>query len=321
MAYASGAGLNTTKKCLDGTRGEILQEIVDWIHDPDVNAPRIFWLHGQAGRGKSAIAHTIALWFKDVGGLGSCFCFARDRQAECREEKMFTTISRDLADHDPAFRRTLASVFTNNSSLMATPNIIQQWEKFCPGTIVSVVDWGNRKYSCGYWCIGREWTRAIAESHIVGVRIPTNSQTPFQLPPPHTKRDIHLFIFVQLKDLEDIGEREVSQIALKADGLFEWESLACEYIRQDTTGKSVKECFSNAIVCVSREGKSLVDNMYHTTLGSVVSKRPTALVCFCSMMQQVLYTVEPLPINGLDAMHWHFSHKDSNFNVVIVLCF
>jgi len=61
MAYASGAGLNTTKQCLDGTRGEILQEIVDWIHDPDVNAPRIFWLHGRVERGKSAIANTIAL--------------------------------------------------------------------------------------------------------------------------------------------------------------------------------------------------------------------------------------------------------------------
>jgi len=30
MAYAEGAGLDTTKQCLDGTRVEILKEIVDW---------------------------------------------------------------------------------------------------------------------------------------------------------------------------------------------------------------------------------------------------------------------------------------------------
>ena len=96
------------------------------------------------------------------------------------------------------------------------------------------------------------------------------------VPTAFTECDICLFIFVQLKGLEDI--------------------------RQDTTGELVKECFSNATVHVSREGKSLVDNMYHTTLESVVSKRPTALVCFCSVMRQVLYTLEPLPINGLDAM-------------------
>ena len=332
MVYASGAGLNTTKKCLDGTRGEILQEIVDWIHDPDVNAPRIFWLHGQAGRGKSVIANTIALWLKNVGGLGSCFCFARDRQAECREEKMFTTISRDLADRDPAFRRALANVFTNNRSLMATPDVIQQWEKLVlaplsqvstgeTGCIVVVIDALDES--------GPEPSR----SHILSVlgspraaKLPSNFRllmTSRSLPDiqavlsiaPHvkavslddvpvafTERDICLFISVQLKDLEDIGEREVSQIAQKADGLFEWARLACEYIRQDTTGEWVKEHFSNATVRVSREGESLLDSMYHTILESVVSKRPTALVRFRSVMRQVLYTLEPLPVDGLDAM-------------------
>ena len=351
MAYASGAGLNTTKKCLDGTRGEILQGIVDWIHDPDVNAPRIFWLHGQAGRGKSAIAHTIALWLKNVGGLGSCFCFARDRPMECREEKIFTTISRDLADHDPAFRRALASVFANNHSLMATPDIIQQWEMLVlaplsqvligeTGHIVVVIDALDES--------GPEPSR----SHILSVlgspraaKLPSNFRllmTSRSLPDiqdvlsiaPHvkavslddvpvafTERDIRLFISVQLKDLEDIGEREVSQITQKADGLFEWARLACEYIRQDTAGERVKERFSNVTVRVSREGKSLLDTMYHTILESVVSKRPTALIRFCSVMQQVFHTLEPLPIDGLNAMRRHFSHKHSNFNVAIVLRF
>jgi len=351
MAYASGAGLNTTKKCLDGTRGEILQEIVDWIHDPDVNAPRIFWLHGQAGRGKSAIAHTIALWSKNVGGLGSCFCFVRDRQAECREEKMFTTISRDLADHDLAFRRALASVFTNNRSLMATPDIIQQWEKLvlaplsqvstgATGSIVVVIDALDES--------GPEASR----SHILSVlgspraaKLPSNFRllmTSRSLPDiqavlsiashvkavslddapvAFTERDIRLFVSVQLKDLVDIREREVSQITQKADGLFEWARLACEYIRQDTTGEWVKECFNNVTVRVSREGESLLDNMYHTILESIVSKRPTALVRFCSVMRQVLYTLEPLPIDGLNSMRRHFSHKHSNFDVVIVLRF
>ena len=351
MAYASGAGLNTTKKCLDGTRGEILQEIVDWIHDPDVNAPRIFWLHGQAGRGKSAIAHTIALWLRNVGGLGSCFCFARDRQAEYREEKMFTTISRDLADRDPAFRRALASIFTNNRSLMATPDIIQQWEKLVlgplsqvstgeTGSVVVVIDALDES--------GPEPSR----SHILSVlgspraaKLPSNFRllmTSRSLPDiqavlsisPHvkalslddvpvtfTERDIRLFVSVQLKDLKGIGEREVSQIAQKADGLFEWARLACEYIKQDTTGKCVKERFSSVTEHVSREGKSLLDAMYHTILESAVSKRPTALARFCSVMRQVLYTLEPLPVDGLGTMRRHFAHKHSNFNVVIVLYF
>ena len=245
---------------------------------------------------------------------------------------MFTTISCDLADHDPAFRRALASVFTNNSSLMATPNIIQQWEKFCPGTIVSVLTGETGSIVVVIDALDESGPEP-SWSHILSVlgspqvaKLLSSFRllmTPQSLPDiqavlniaPHvkavslddvpaafTERDICLFISVQLKGLEDIREREVSQIAQKADGLFEWASLACKYIRQDTTGKLVKECFSNATVRVSRERKSLVDNMYHTTLESVVSKRPTALVHFCSVMWQVLYTLEPLPINGLDAM-------------------
>ncbi|KAG6326497.1 hypothetical protein ID866_12592, partial [Astraeus odoratus] len=57
IAYATGAGLNTSKKCLEDTRIEILGEIVDWINDHGDAARRIFWLSGQAGKGKSAIAH------------------------------------------------------------------------------------------------------------------------------------------------------------------------------------------------------------------------------------------------------------------------
>ncbi|KAG6327063.1 hypothetical protein ID866_12026, partial [Astraeus odoratus] len=60
MSYAEGAGLNTSKQCLEGTRTEILGEIVDWIHSRDPNVPRVLWLSGQAGKGKSAIAHTVA---------------------------------------------------------------------------------------------------------------------------------------------------------------------------------------------------------------------------------------------------------------------
>ncbi|KIN95620.1 hypothetical protein M404DRAFT_165302, partial [Pisolithus tinctorius Marx 270] len=129
MAYAGGAGVSKTKRCLDGTRTEILTEIVSWINSPEESVPRILWLHGQAGRGKSAIAHTVALWLRDAGGFGSCFCFARDRQAERREEKIFTTIARDLADRDAAFRRALADVLAKDHSLKTTSDVMLQWEK------------------------------------------------------------------------------------------------------------------------------------------------------------------------------------------------
>ena len=350
MTYARDTG-HDMKKCLDGTRTEILREIIDWIHDPDDNAPWIFWLHGQAGKGKSAIAHTIALWFKNSGGLGSCFCFARDRQAERREEKMLPTISRDLADCDPTFRRALASIFANNHSLMATPDIIQQWEKLIlaplsqvlseiAGNIVIVIDALDES--------GSESSR----SHILSVlgspqtaKLPSNfrllvTSRPLpdirtvlsrachvkavsldDVPVACTERDIRLFVSMKLGDLEDIGEAEVSQIAHKADGLFEWARLACEFIRQDATSEMVKKRFGDCVANASEEGKALLDEIYMTILDSIVSRRPIALRRFRSVMRQVLYTLDPLPIGGLSAMRQHFSHEHDAFNVAIVLHF
>ena len=351
MAYAGGTGHDTTKKCLDETRTEILREIVDWIHDPDVNAPRILWLYGQAGKGKSAIAHTIASWFKNSGGLGSCFCFSRERQAERREERMLTTISRDLADYDLTFRRALADVFANNYSLMATPDIIQQWEKLIlaplsqvsseiTGNIVVVVDAldesGPESSRCHILSVlGSPQTAKLPSNFrlLVTSRPLPDIQAVLSrachvkavslddVPVTFTERDIRLFVSMKLGELEDIGEAEVSQIAQKADGLFEWARLACEFIRQDTTGEMVKKRFGDCVANASGEGNALLDEIYLTILDSIVSRRPTPLLRFRSVMRQVLHTLDPLPIDGLNAMRRHFSHKEDNFDVAIVLRF
>ncbi|KAG1859617.1 hypothetical protein DFJ58DRAFT_286078 [Suillus subalutaceus] len=89
MTYAAGAGLDTRKQCLQGTRTEILSQITEWVNSTGDNVPRVLWLSGPAGKGKSAIAHTIAKWFNDVGGLGSCYSFDRQREADRRHEKIF----------------------------------------------------------------------------------------------------------------------------------------------------------------------------------------------------------------------------------------
>jgi ATP-dependent Lon protease len=77
MTSAEGAGLDTRKQCLEGTRTDILSQITEWVNSTGDNVPRVLWLSGPAGKGKSAIAHTIAKWFEDVGGLGSCYSFDR----------------------------------------------------------------------------------------------------------------------------------------------------------------------------------------------------------------------------------------------------
>jgi len=70
MIYAEGAGRHTSKRCLSGTREDILTEIKTWIDSTGEDVERVFWLNRTAGKGKSAIPHTIADWFIERGGPG-----------------------------------------------------------------------------------------------------------------------------------------------------------------------------------------------------------------------------------------------------------
>ncbi|KIK28158.1 hypothetical protein PISMIDRAFT_606419 [Pisolithus microcarpus 441] len=351
MAYARGAGAIKTKKCLDGTRIETLAEIVGWIQNTDENVPRILWLHGQAGRGKSAIAHTLALWLKDAGGFGSCFCFARDRQAEHREEKIFTTIARDLADHEPAFRRALADVLAKDHSLKTTSDVTEQWEKLILepllkvsstmiGNMVVVIDALDESGPVG------------SRTHILSVlaskanNLPRNIRifvTSRPLPDiqhalgsaPHvkvtclddvstesTERDILLYVSKKLGRLPDIGDTEVQKISRKADSLFEWARLACDYIQPNTAfGATVKERYDEVVSLQSEEGRSLLDVTYKAILETAVPKSGKGLERYRSVMHQVLMTFEPLSIAALNGMRKRLPKEHDHYDVFVVLKF
>ncbi|KAG1901261.1 uncharacterized protein F5891DRAFT_979464 [Suillus fuscotomentosus] len=122
IAYAKGAGLNTMKQCLPGTRKEVPSQITDWINGSGDAAQRVLWLSGPAGTGKPVIAQTIAKAFNDMGVLGSCLRFDK---AEKRHEIFFSSIVRDLADRDPEMRRALASAVKNSTSLKNSKDIFQ----------------------------------------------------------------------------------------------------------------------------------------------------------------------------------------------------
>lgn len=97
--------------CLNGTREGILQSIFNWINDNDPNGPRIFWINGLAGMGKSTIAHTIAEHVASRGAkLRASFFFSRDVQDRRNPLLLFSTIAYQLAKFDFAFRSRLAEV-------------------------------------------------------------------------------------------------------------------------------------------------------------------------------------------------------------------
>jgi len=342
VVCAEGAGLDTTKKCLDGTRMEILKDIVDWINDPAINVPRIFWLHGQAGRGKSVIAHTIALQYKSAGGICSIFCFARDRQTERREEMMLSTIVRDLANCDLAFQQAVVRAIKDNT-LNLTHDVMRQWKELLKllsevsggrvGNVIVVIDALDESGP-------KESREHIIEVLTEAASLPPNFRILLTSRPladvmgalrdaQHVKavsldgvsaeQDVHMYVSKQLKDRPDIGAVEINQIVCRADGLFEWARLVCEWIGSDTADETIKKRFDDLMVPTSREGATPLDEMYVTVLNSIVVKRQKPLAQFRSLMQQILYTLEPLPMDALHAMRMHFPREGDHFNVSHIL--
>ena len=344
LAYASKVGLTQGKKCLDGTRTEILSEVVDWITNTDPAASRIFWLHGQAGKGKSAIAHTVALHARNLGLLGSCFCFTRVRLAEELHTKLFPTIARDLADRDLRLRAPLADVITKNRSLMDTEDVSEQWEKFIveplsllrgclTGAIVVVIDALDES--------GAEATRAPVLEALTAsnAKLPTNFRILLTSRPlvdirealnasrhvrirslddidaELTTRDTVMYVSHRLKSLRNaFSEVHIQQLAAKSSGIFEWARLACDFVFH-RIGIIAERRLHEIMSPAPGGARTLLDEMYTTFLKEFTQGSSQALGVFQSVMQQVLWSKEPLPISALDALRKRFTRTDDYYSV------
>ena len=307
IPYVGGAGLDTRKICLEGTCHEILDEITSWINNTEDNTSRIFWLHGEAGTGKSSIAHTIADRFKKLGRLGSCYCFDRNQMADQRDKKIFTTIARDLADRDKQMRRELASAIHQDTSLKYTTDILQQWKELImktakkfsetmAGPILIMIDALDES---GVAASRQHLLRILAgkldDDESLITKLPphirilltsrplpdiTNalngvkhvqSKSMFSIPPALSRRDIFRYVSRELSGLEGIEIEDASDSLTSAsDRLFEWARLACAYVKgDDDAGLSVKERFEAVITHDREHHVPLLDSMYKLTLQTV----------------------------------------------------
>ena len=350
LEHAERVGLNEAKKCLDGTRTGILNEIVDWINNKDAATPRVYWLYGQAGKGKSAIAHTIALHAQNIGMLGSCFCFSRVRQHEELHVKLFPTIAHDIAGRNLQVRRILDDVVSKNYTSTKRPNIADEWQKLIleplsrlegsfTGQVVVVIDALDES--------GPENTRtAILEVlDTYGGELPANIRILLTSRPlldirevlnanqhsvitrsldgdnQSTIHDIHLYVSTRLKSLGDtFSDQDFQNLAAKSDGVFEWARLACDFV-SPRNGRVPKEAFDEIMSHTAGSGRTLLDEMYTTFLKDLIRGSEERHVVFCSVMRQILWLKEPLPISALNSLHDEFPRSIDHYPVNFVLDF
>jgi len=253
LRITEGAGRDPNKMCLDGTRVSVLERVGTWIHGGGEGAnARILLAIGQAGVGKSAIAHSIANEYAKMGRLGATFCFSKDKGAG----NLFRTIARNLADIDPMYASILSS--SKITSEMATSTSLEIQMKLLLlvpfqrlsviGPVVIVLDALDECAQRGQLidCLIKNIDSLPDNIRIVVTSRPAEAHRLREQPwvtvlnledEPPSDEDILLYVRDRLKSqisgpstLHGLKEGDLRDIASHSEGLFQYAAVVCSEI-------------------------------------------------------------------------------------------
>ena len=104
-------------RCHPDTRHAILEEILNWITDPD-NLKILLWIFGPRGGGKTAIAQTIAEWCAAAGFLAASYFFSPTASRE-NFNHLVPTLAYQLALHIPEILEDLSFALKHDPSIFS----------------------------------------------------------------------------------------------------------------------------------------------------------------------------------------------------------
>src|SRR6266436_2089933 len=294
IPYGFGSRFSPNKGCLLGTRVAFLDFIVNWVNDP--TSERSLILFGQAGTGKSSIAHEIARLFNQAHRLTSSFIFIRRDQSNPEAYRFFTTLARNLADRYPSFKTALGKIVKDNTDLRVGTrsydtlfeSLILEPLKDLPifGPILVVIDAldesGDTTGRTGlHTFLAKNLIRLPSNFRVVITSRPEHAIVSALMPAPsvkikhmndpelaaETNKDISTFLRGRLP-LDRFGGY-VEALAVKAEGLFQWAAVASELIL-DPPARFVydeESCIKYLLgSSTNRSGQDPLDKLYKEVL-------------------------------------------------------
>ena len=324
-----------------------LDFIINWVNNPD--SERGLVLFGQAGTGKSSIAHEIARLFDKMHRLTSSFIFLRREQSVRKAYHLFTTLARDLADRYPSFNIALGKVVEDNTALRVGTHdydalfeslILEPFKDLhIVGPILVVIDAldesGDTTSRIGLHAfLAKNLTRlpsnfrvvitsrperaivsALVEAQSVKIKYMNDAELAAE-----THEDILAFFRQRLPSNE--FEHYIESLAVKAEGLFQWAAVASQLILDPPArfGYSDEKCINHLLEpSTKRHGQDLLDGLYRDVLEGYFTDEE-AQDLFRSVVGQLITSIEPLTIRSLTPLRQHASYdKDSGAAVTGIL--
>jgi hypothetical protein len=316
-----------------GTRVASLDFIINWVNNPV--SERGLVLFGQAGTGKSSIAHEIARLFDKMRRLTSSFIFLRREKSVAYH--LFTTLARNLADRYPSFKISLGKVVKNNIALVGSRDydtlfkslILEPLEDLhIVGPILVVIDALDES---GDTTSGTGLHAFLAENL---KRLPSNFRMIITSRPEHaivsafakapsvkirymndtelgaeTHKDILTFLQEKLSS-EKFGDY-VEALAAKAEGLFQWAAVASELVLDppERFNHNGETCIKHLLkTSANRRGQDLLDKLYKEVLEGYFRDQE-ARDLFRSVVGLLIASFEPLTIRSVVTLRNHASHN------------
>jgi hypothetical protein len=336
IPYGTGTRFTPERGCLPGTRTAFLDFITDWVNDPASKCCLV--LFGQAGTGKSSIAHEIARRFDKVHRLTSSFFFSRKERQ--KDYHLFTNLARDLSDRYPSFKLALGRVVQDNSALRAGTRdydtlfqslILEPLKDLhIIGPILVVIDALDESGST----IGRTGLPTFLAKNLI--RLPSNFRVLITSRPEDgieftlvgapsvrikymtdselaatTNEDI-LVLFRERLPPEVFGKYG-DALAMKAEGLFQWAAVASQLIIDPPGrfGYSKKNCVKHLLKLGIDREQGPMDEFYKEVLKGYFPDKAARLL-FRSVMGQLLASIEPLSICSLTSLRRHADDSDDS---------
>jgi hypothetical protein len=336
IPYGFNSRFNPDKGCLMGTRVAFLDFIISWVNDPASEHGLV--LFGQAGTGKSSIAHEIARLFNKMHRLTSSFIFLRREQSVRKAYHLFTTLARDLADRYPSFKIALGKVVKDNTDLrLGTRDYHSLFESLIleplkdlhiVGPILVVIDALDESGDTA----GRIGLHSFLAENLK--RLPSNFRVVITSRPEHaivsvlarassvkikymndtelaaeTHEDILTFLREKLRS-DKFGDY-VEALAKKAEGLFQWAAVASQLVLDppERFDYSEEMCIKQLLEpSTKRRGQDLLDELYKEVLEGYF-KDQEARDLFRSVVGQLITSIEPLTIRSLIPLRQHASYN------------
>jgi NACHT domain len=296
--------------CTDGTRVKILEEITTWANDRSSASPRVFWLTGQAGSGKTTIAYTIAKRF-EIGKanehtvLGGNFFCSRQYQETQAQTCILPTIAYQLARKCKSYANALhvADKFDAVNHEVATQMkdlLVGPWQQseatLSPELLpyLIVIDALDEIKDNKGPAFLSDLLTAIKEYDLRGLKILVASRSDPKVVAlcesfaskavcrlqdvliAEAKSDIETYLKTQLPELA--SSPKFAELGRRAGGLFIYAATAVKYLTpvdSITVGEQTEmlnDFLSKSYEPASNDATSLVDGLYRQIMCDAFSK-------------------------------------------------